>query len=160
RSGTFASRTPCIAKNSPSRLLRAVSRASKRRRPPPLPASGNHRPDLAARPARPASRRGLYLRHAPQSVLRPLRRVRPTPRVYAGRRHPPPGLEGLVQDRPLLRQTIRGRNQPPQYPRRGRQRVDALRSGPTQQIQLRLHYRRLSRLLAAAATGLGGPAHL
>ena len=40
------------------------------------------------------------------------RRVRPAPRVRPRRRHPPHRLEGLVQDRPLLHQAVRGRDQP------------------------------------------------
>ena len=76
------------------------------------------------------------------------------------RRHPPPRLEGLVQDRPLLHQAVRGRNQPALPPRRRRQRVDALRPRAAEQVRVRLHRRRLPRLPAPAAAGLGRPDHL
>jgi hypothetical protein len=36
-------------------------------------------------------------------------------------------LEGLVQDRQVLHQAVRGRDQPAQPPGRGRQQLDALR---------------------------------
>ena len=81
---------------------------TKRRRPAPLPRPRGDRPHLAARPAGPAGRRGVHLRHAPEPVLRPLGRVRAAPRVHARRRHPPPRLEGLVRDRQVLHQAVRG----------------------------------------------------
>ena len=82
------------------------------RRSAPLPASRRPSPRSPGSTCAPAGGRGLHLRHAPQPVLRPLRRVRAAPRVHPRRRHPPPRLEGLVQDRPLLHQAVRGRNQP------------------------------------------------
>ena len=79
--------------------------------------------------------RRLHLRHAPQPVLRPFGRVRAAPRVHRRRRHPPSRLEGLVEDRPLLHQAVRGRDQPALHAGRRCQRVDALRPRPAEQVR-------------------------
>ena len=113
-----------------------------------------------ARPPRQGRGRGLHLRHAPQPVLRPLGRVRAAPRIHPWRRHPPPRLEGLVEDRPLLHQAVRGRNQPALHAGGRCLRVDALRPRAAEQIRLRLHRRRLPRLPAAAAARFGRLHHL
>src|SRR5262249_56901189 len=123
-------------------ILKPPPRASTRTPPPPLPAPRDDRPHLAARPPRPRRRRGLHLRHAPQPVLRPQRRVRAAPRLHPRRRHPPPRLEGLVQDRQVLHQTVRGRDEPALHPGRGRQQLHALRPPGAEQVRLRLHHPR------------------
>ena len=75
------------------------------------------RPDRAAqvrRPDahRPAHRRGLPHRRPPQPVQGLFRRVRRASPVHARRRDSPHRLAGRRQDRSLLRQGIRGGNQP------------------------------------------------
>ena len=77
-----------------------------------IPASRGDQADRTARTPRAAHRRGLPLRHAPQSVLRPVGRVPPASPIHLRRRSALRRLEGLGQAGPLLRQTVRGRHEP------------------------------------------------
>ena len=104
---------------------------------------------------------GYVAGHAPQPVPRLLRRVRRAPRVRPGRRHPPRRLEGLVEDRQVLPQAVRGGDQPPPLPAARHQRVDGLRLGPERhEAPVRAVRRGRAGVHGAPAAGLGRPGDL
>ena len=88
-------------------------------------------------------RRRLHQRPAQGAVLRRLGRLRRAPRLRAGRRHPPHGLEAVGAHRPLLHQGVRSRDEHELLGAARRVEVDGLRQPRHHQVRLRAHPHRV-----------------
>ena len=108
--------------------------------------------------ARPRGGGGRALRPAQEPPPGPERGVRRAQGVRAGRRAPPPGLEGVRQVRQVLRQALRARDQPARHA--GGRCAPArmgYRSGAALQAGGGHHARRRAGVPAGAPAGRGGP---
>ncbi len=101
------------------------------------------RPSLCA-----ASHAGNRLRAASEPASRIERRVCRIPQIRSRRRSPAARLAGLRTFRPVLRQGIRGRHEPPLLPGPRHQRLDGFRLGRRHENRVRPPDRRRARAIS------------